>query len=72
MDKRTKWIMNHYLHIVERPWLRNWFMRGSCYWLTRERALAALVRYTGQNFGYDVKRWRRWMRENPEFKIKFW
>jgi hypothetical protein len=30
--------------------------------LTRENALQMLQRITGQDFGYDARRWREWIR----------
>jgi hypothetical protein len=47
----------------------HWF-RWSRYQLTKEQALKVLQRMTGQDFGYDVKAWRKWFDENPDTELK--
>jgi hypothetical protein len=42
----------------------------SAYFLPKEKAYEALKKYTGQDFGYDVKAWKRWFRQNREKKRK--
>jgi hypothetical protein len=34
--------------------------------MTKEQAYEALKQYTGQDFGYDIKAWRKWLRENKK------
>jgi hypothetical protein len=50
------------------PWFQK-FLRGR-YYFTREETLAILKLMTGQDFGYDVKAWRKWFDENPDTKLK--
>ena len=39
-------------------------LRGSLTFLSNEDARAALIRETGQDFGYDATEWRNWLRAN--------
>lgn len=40
-------------------------------YLTREEALDLLVKWTGQNFGFDADKWADWLRVNkPDMKIQ--
>jgi hypothetical protein len=34
-------------------------------YLPREQALEFLKRLSGEDFGYDVERWREWIRKHP-------
>jgi aminopeptidase C len=33
-------------------------------YLTKEEAYRQLKQLTGQDFGYDVKKWKQWIKEN--------
>ena len=33
-------------------------------YMTKERAYAALKKWTGRDFGYDAEKWKKWIDEN--------
>lgn len=39
---------------------------GDVGYMSREDAYARLKKETGQDFGFDVKAWRKWLRENTK------
>ncbi len=48
-------------------WLRSLtFGRAERGYLTREEAYARLKRKTGEDFGFDIERWREWGLHHPE------
>jgi hypothetical protein len=57
------------LRVLGGSWFRNWFRYGDRYWLTKEKALVILKSATKQDFGYDVKAWRKWFDDNPNFEF---
>ena len=44
--------------------LKKQFPEGSMAYMTKERAYAALKKWTGRDFGYDAEKWRKWIDEN--------
>jgi len=38
--------------------------------LSKEDAYEGLKRLTGEDFGYDVERWRQWGKEHPDVSKK--
>jgi hypothetical protein len=50
--------------------LKGYWFKWSRYQLPKEHAHNRLKRLTGQDFGYDVKAWRRWFDENPDVELR--
>jgi hypothetical protein len=62
--------IKHLLHVLSGSWFRNWFLYRDRYWLTKEKALQILKYETHQDFGYDVKAWRKWFDDNTDFEFQ--
>jgi hypothetical protein len=58
------------LHVLSGSWFRNWFRYGDRYWLTKEKSLVILKSSARQDFGYDVKAWRKWFDDHPDFEFE--
>jgi uncharacterized membrane protein YkvA (DUF1232 family) len=67
--KLTQLQIGHLLRALSGSWFRAWWRWGDRYWLTKEQALKILKFKTRQDFGYDVKAWRKWFDDNPDFEF---
>ena len=39
-------------------------------YLSKEQAYEKLKELTGQDFGYDVEKWRKWVKRNPNLSTR--